>query len=42
MDRKVIYAIVIVAILIVASAAAYVVINKDCKDVGSPSEMEDA
>ena len=42
MDRKVIYAVVIVAILIVASAAAYVVINKDGKDVGSPSEMEDA
>ena len=42
MDRKVIYAIVIVAILIVASAAVYVVYNRGGEDVGSPSEMEDA
>ena len=42
MDRKVIYAIVIVAILIVASAAVYVVYNRGGEDVGSPTEMEDA
>ena len=42
MDRKVIYAIVIVAILVVASAAVYVVYNRGGEDVGSPTEMEDA
>lgn len=42
MDKKTVYAIAVVAILVVAAVGAFFLMNNSGKDIGSPTEMDSA